>query len=277
MKRVLVVVCLLGGTAYADKDADAIKKVVTAQVASVGHGDQDGFAASFAKDAFLISPGGYVLGADAKTLFDHTWNAGESHDQLKVDKIVVGHQGDVAWVTVDVTDHETGFDSTFSKLRITELLAREGGAWQGRAFYYMPAVKEMPSDWADYPAKPEKPPGADGASSPIAAWLRSPADLAAHLRKGADVIVLGSAPGERGGAALLQSWKKLAFAIDWARTGGDGKTYAWVAARVSRTSKYKGKDVALPYWALLLAVKGASDWEVVGVQYGQEQPNSYDE
>ncbi len=272
MTRVLVVVCALGGIAHADKDADAVKKVITAQVATVDHGDGDAFAASFAPDAYLISNHGYFVGADAKELFEGTWSPGESHDALAVDKAVIGHQGDVAWATVDVTDHETGFGSATYKQRITELLVRENGAWKSRAFFYTSALEDKPANWAEYPAKAENPPGTDGASAPLTAWLKSPADLAAHLHKGADVIVLGSGPGERGGASLLASWKKLAFAIDWARTGGDGKTYAWVAARVSRTVKVKGKDTSEPYWAMLLAVKGATDWEIVSVHYGQQQP-----
>jgi len=90
------------------------------------------------------------------------------------------------------------------------------------------------------------------------------------------VIVLGSAAGERGlgadGAKLLGSWKKLAFTPAWTRAGGDGKTWAWLAARVSRKAKGKGRTVDEPYWALVLALRDAKDWEIVSVHYGQSRP-----
>jgi hypothetical protein len=263
--------------ARADADLDAVKKVVTAQAMSIQHDTPDVFAQSFAKDAFLIVYGGYYPGDRAADAYNRTWNAGESSNRVKIDKLVVGRDGDVAWAAAELTLHESAMgESSSGAYRLTELLVRDGAAWKGRAFLFSSGTKDDPARWADSPPRAEKPPGADGASSPIAAWLKSPGDLAAHLRKGDDVIVRGSEASERGAGAgaakLLTSWKKLAFAIDWARAGGDGTTYAWVAARVSRTAKVKGADVAEPYWALLLAHKGAADWEIVGLTYSQIQP-----
>jgi ketosteroid isomerase-like protein len=289
MTRSLVLACAavaaIPRAARADGDADAIRAIVTEQAEWVGRDHGNTFVSHFASDAFAILPTGYGIGpADVAVKEQHAWCFHEGGLDASVDKIAIGRQGDVAWVTADLTYVESGMDAPPAKVpvRWTELLVRDGKRWVVHAMASSQTTPDRPADWAGQPLT-DTAPGTDGAASPIAAWLKSPGELAKHLHKGDDVIVLGSAAGERGGGAgaakLLASWKKLAFAIDWARAGGDGKTYGWIAARVSRTVKVKRDDVAEPYWALLLAVKsaGASDWEVVGVHYSQQLPADSDD
>jgi hypothetical protein len=265
--------------ARADADAAAIKKIVQAQVSAVTGPDEKAFAATFDDDGFANLPGGYgittggIAGA-AKC----AWFVQEGVMNASLTKVVIGRQGDVAWVTADVMFTESLMDESPIKLpmRWTELLTREGKTWKAHALYESQAVKDDPDTWKVFDGPGDTPPGAETQGAPLAGWLASTGDLASHLHAGADVIALGSAAGERGegaGAAkLLGSWKKLAFKTAWSRAGGDGKTWAWLAARVSRSAKGAHGNVDEPYWALVLAIHGDRDWEVVGVHYGQTFP-----
>jgi hypothetical protein len=280
---VLVVLMVggLGGTARADADADAVTKLVQAQVKAIGNmeipeDDPITFAGTIADSAFVMLPSGYAATpADAEKQMHRTWCGHEATIVGRATKVVVGHAGDAAWVTADVKAVVGVMDSPAmtTMYRLTELLVRDRGAWKARAMLVSEAVKDEPQRWAKAPLDQDRPPGTATAGAPMADWLAHTGDLAAHVRAGADVVVLGSAPGERGdgprAAALLGQWKKLAFAVDWTRAGGDGKTYAWLAGRVSRTATVKGAAIKEPYWVLALAVMGAKGWEVVAVHYAQ--------
>jgi ketosteroid isomerase-like protein len=282
--RRLLASCLaiagLAGRAHADADADALARLVKAQVKAMTAPDADAFAASFDADAFAVLSGGYANGPRAiGKAMACSWSNPEGTYYFTQGKTVIGRQGDVAWVTADLTMTSRAMDSPPGKtpFRMTELLTREGAAWKAHALYVSAATADLPSSWTDpRELAGDSPAGAATADAPMLGWLAHPADLAAHLRKGTDVIVLGSAPGERGGASLLASWKKLTFAVDWSRAGGDGKTWAWLVARVSRDAKAGKVAVKEPYWLLALAVRGAADWEIVSLHYGQDHPEPDD-
>ncbi|HTJ44481.1 MAG TPA: hypothetical protein VL463_20395 [Kofleriaceae bacterium] len=279
--RTLLVVCVLGGIAHADKDADAIKKQVKQTVYLANGATAFDADTVFAADAFAMVPGGYANGPAAiDKAMVCSWSNPEGSYDIKLGKVVVGHQGDVGWATIDLAIRERAMDSPPATVpyRMTELFTRDGATWKAHAVYISMAIKDRAEDWGDdshYVSK-DSPPGAETRDAPMLGWLAHAPDLAAHLHKGADVIVLGSAPGERGGASLLGGWKKLVFATDWSRAGGDGKTWAWVVARVVRDVKVKDGIVKEPYWLLALAVKGAADWEIVSLHYGQDYPDPGD-
>jgi uncharacterized protein (TIGR02246 family) len=273
-------VAALAGAARADADANALGALVKAQVKAMTAPDADAFAATFDEDAFGVLAGGYANGPHAiGKAMACSWSNPEGTYYFTQGKTVIGRQGDVAWVTVDLTMTSKAMDmpAGTSHHRMTELLTRTSGGWKAHALYVSMATQDTPSMWTDeHLIADDNPPGAPTKDAPMLGWLTHPADLAAHLHKGSDVIVLGSAPGERGGASLLASWKKLTFAVDWSRAGGDGTSWAWLVARVSRDVKAGKAMVKEPYWVLALAVKGASDWEIVSLHYGQEHPEPGD-
>jgi ketosteroid isomerase-like protein len=282
MKGLLLVCAAMAaihGTARADADAAAIKKIVDAQMKAITNQDGKAFAATFDEDAFANLPGGYgITGGGVARAMKCAWTNPEGSYDPKLTKLVTGRQGDVAWATIDLVMTEALMDMRPIKtpMRWTELFTREGKTWMAHALYSSEPEKDDPEQWAGYDFTTDAPPGAPTDGAPLVGWLASTGDLAAHLHAGAEVVALGSAAGERGdgpGAAkLLASWKKLAFTTAWTRSGGDGKTWAWTAARVSRKAKGKHGLVDEPYWALVLAVHGAQDWEIVNVHYGQTHP-----
>jgi uncharacterized protein (TIGR02246 family) len=269
------------GAARADRDGDAVRAVVDQQIKAMAASDETAFADTCAADALVMLPGGYARGPAAIGKTVHVWLSSPLVEVVQLDRAVIGRAGDVAWVTADVTmsavpsDSETRFQM---RVRATELLTRDRGGWKVRAAFVSQGKKDDPTHWnAVLPA--ERVPGDEAAATaPLVAWLGKPADLAAHLHAGDDVIVLGSDAAERGAGAaaarLLGGWKKLAFTPQWVRAGGDGKTFAWVAARVVRKVTIKGlaHPIDEPYWVLALAIQGAAGWELVGVHYGQDPP-----
>jgi hypothetical protein len=275
---ICAVIAALSHVARADADADAVKQVVTAQADAIAGGDGKAFAATLADDAFVMLAGGYArTPAEAVTIVPKSGWPGRTV-RAKVTRAVVGRADAVAWVAAELIFAVKRKDRPVVNVpyRLTELLTRDGTAWKARAVTASMPTTDAPTDWVDQTID-EHPPGGDAdAKVPLRAWLGQPADLAPHLRAGGDVVVYGSDTGERGAGpaarSLLGRWKKLSFASAWVRAGGDGKTYAWVASRVMRTARLDDRYVQVPYWLLVLGVRGASDWEVVSVHYSQVPP-----
>ncbi len=269
-------------------DRAAVRQVLDAQVAAIGAHAAGDFAATFAAHPFALLPGGYATsGAEAGAAADAAWwspDLARAVVKAKVDAAVIGLAGDRAWITAEVTLSLRGAgerQATADRYRVTELLTREPAGWRAQAAHWSRPVRSNADAWS--PAQVEGdasgPGGPSGAAAPGAAWAADPAELATHLRAGKDVIVLGSAPRERGvgaaGARMLTSWKAIGFELDWARAAGDGATWAWVAGRVSRQIPDRGElsdPRRDPYWVLLLLVKTGAAWEVVSVHYGQTMP-----
>ncbi|MCE9578026.1 MAG: nuclear transport factor 2 family protein [Deltaproteobacteria bacterium] len=292
MRDVLGAAVVLGALAApvaAGNDTAAIRKVLDAQVKAISRHDGPAFAATFAPTIYAMLPGGYATSASSagKGAARGWWGADMMHVTAKarVAKAVIGQAGERAWITADLTlsevSAEDGSKGPDEAYRVTELLVRQKGAWKVHATYWSQAVPDEPGAWANTildgdDGMPDGDP-TPGNGAPGAAWAAKPADLAAHLRGGKDVVVLGSAPRERGegpaAATLLAGWKRIAFDVDWLRAGGDGTSYAWVAGRISRGVKDREQGtIHEPYWMMVLLVKGASDWEVVSAHYGQTSP-----
>jgi hypothetical protein len=280
MKRCSAIVCAVLGaisaTAHADAKAD-VKSVIAAQLAAVGKGDDGAFAATLDDGVFAMLPGGYAQGAkDTGLAVTRAWTTNDGLNSATLGKAVIGVKGTIAWATADVLlTYMLAGKPQLTPIRLTELFHADHGAWKAIALDASQAKKDDPEFWAEdaVAMDHDQPPGDDADAAPMKDWLAHPTDLAAHLRAGNDVVVLGSSAGERGdgaGAAkLLAGWKKLVFATDWARASTDDATYAWLAARVTRKVKGKHETIDEPYWALVLAVKGDHDWEIVSVHYAQ--------
>jgi ketosteroid isomerase-like protein len=270
--RALWILIALGGVAHADVDGDAVRHVIDAQAAAITAADAKAFAATFASDGFSALPGGYgETAAQAGAAMFRTMHPddGTSATPARIAKAVIGHDGGVAWATIDLgVQVPVGGKLTKRAYRVTELFTRDGAAWKARAIFASQVKRTYEGMTGDlsFPGGVE-----DAATLPMAPWLVSTAELARHLRAGPDVIVLGSSAGERGAgpaaAKLLQKWKKIPFSLVQGRAGGDGKTFAWLYMIVSN------EQDGQPYWALVLAVQGAKGWDVVGAHYAQEQPS----
>jgi ketosteroid isomerase-like protein len=280
-------VCTWAGVAFwalsgQARASDPVTAVLDAQSRAIGADDADGFAATFAPDGFALMPIGYATSAkDAGRVMSASWHPDEGDYQAKsasVQTAVIGHAAGVAWVTAEL---EIKFEDPLPSMtfRVTELLTRDHGRWRVQAYQASQALPDKPDDWFRMQEMPVA--GAHGTrGAALAGWLKHTATLAGHLHPGNDVIVLGSSSGERGagaaGAKLLHGWRHLAFKVEQARQGGDGTSYAWVAARVSRRAKTKAGTKRIPYWAMILAVKGTAGWEVVSVHYSQDVANEGD-
>jgi hypothetical protein len=273
-------IAAIHGTARADAQAD-VKKVLAAQMAAVTAGDEAAFAATLDDGVFAMLPGGYATTAkQAGAAMSRGWSKNDGLKSATLGKIVIGSKDTIAWATADVT-------VTFMAMgkaqptphRMTELFQNDHGAWKAIALYASRAIKDNPADWSNdaVAMDHDRPPGHEADGANMMDWLAHPTDLAKHLGAGKDVVVLGSATGERGdgaGAAkLLAGWKKLEFATDWARGSTDDATFSWLAARVTRKVKVKNDTIDEPYWALVLAVKGDKDWEIVSIHYAQDPPS----
>lgn len=280
--------CACAGVAVAAlarpaRAGDPVTAVLDAQSRAIARDDAKAFAATFAPDGFALLPIGYAASAaEAGKMMSATWHPTEGDYQAKsasVQTAVIGHAGGVAWVTAEV---KVGFEAPMPAMtfRVTELLTRDHGRWKVRAYQASQGLPDKPDEWLRMKEMPV--PGAHGTrGAALAGWLKGTATLARHLHPGNDVIVLGSAPGERAagaaGAELLRSWKGIAFTVEQARQGGDGKTFAWLAARVSRQARTKDRArKRIPYWAMVLAIKGAAGWEVVSAHYSQDVANEGD-
>ncbi len=292
MRVQLLLVCAAlaarsGSARAGDADAVAVRKVIDAEVKAVAKQDPVAFGATLASDVFVMLPGGYAIGPDHAAAAMGQWkNSDHTIEDARLTKATIGHAGDVAWVTADLTLEFSTMDAHGTQqaaYRMTGLYTRDHATWKARALYASSATKDEPARWAGAETN-EDVPGTDAAATaPLAGWFAKTSELAAHLHTSDDVVVLGSdtherAVGTAAAAKLLGQWKNLAFDLDWVRAGGDGKTYAWIAGRMTRMVKLEGAgntyyDVFEPYWALALAIKGAHDWEVVGVQYGQDPPS----
>lgn len=278
---VCAAIVALARVAHADAQAD-VKKVLAAQLKAVAANDEAAFAATLDDGAFVMLPGGYATSPDAAaSAMTRGWSKNDGLHAATLGKVVAGAKGEIAWVTADakLTFMAMGKPQV-TPYRVTELFQRDHGAWKAIAMFASQPVKDEPGRWADDAVllEADAPPGHDADGANLKEWIAHPADLAAHLRAGPDVVVLGSAAGERGdgpaAAKLLGSWKKLVFSTDWLRASTDDTTYSWLAARVTR--KVKTKDYGTldePYWLLALAVKGDAGWEIVSLHYAQDMPS----
>jgi len=261
--------------ADADTAAD-IKAVLLAQITAITAGDGAAFAKTIAaSDVFAILPGGYAsTAAQAGPIVQRAWPKGSNVASLTT--LVSGSQGDVAWATASLELKPSNPDFATGTYRATELFVRDGGTWKVHAISISTALQDIPQMWAkgDW-AKRDKPPGSNAKNSPLAGLLAHPADLASHLHASPEVVVLGAfterGEGPDAGKALA-AWKDVAFTTAWTRAGGDGKTYVWLAARVSRKVTVNAKPIDEPYWVLVLAIKGTKDWEIVSAHYSQLLP-----
>ncbi len=279
-----IAVALTIGTAPARADdRAAIRKVLDAQVKAIARHDGLAFARTFGKDGFAMLPGGYAPTATAAGVaMGRAWAAEAPAVKARVDKAVIGHDGATGWITADVTVVQADpadrrpHDVTY---RVTALLRRTGTAWLTQATYWSIAEPDDDQQWVNALYEDDGDDGDGGDAPPTApgfAWIAQPAELATHLRAGKDVVVLGSAPRERGagpaGAKLLAGWKRIRFAPAWRSAGGDGASYAWLAGRIERPAQANGETIQIPYWTLVLLVKAAGGWEVVSAHFGQTMP-----
>lgn len=279
---VCAVIAAQAAVAHADAKSD-VKKVIAAQVAAITKNDEPAFAATLDDSVFAMLPGGYAQGSPdgAASAMTRGWSKNDGLKSAVLGKVVVGAKDSIAWATADVkiTFMAMGKPTVYP-YRLTEMFQSDHGAWKAIALYASQPMKDDPGAWVDDAVRlgEDNPPGHETDGANMADWLAHPTDLASHLRAGGDVVVLGSSAGERGdgpgGAKLLAGWKKLAFATDWTRASTDDSTYAWLAARITRKAKAKEYGmVDEPYWVLVLAVKGADDWEIVSIHYAQDQPS----
>jgi hypothetical protein len=279
---VCAAIAALARAARADAQAD-IKKVLTAQMASVTKGDEAGFAATLDDSVFAMLPGGYAMGpTDAGAAMSRGWSKNDGLKSATLGKVVVGAKDTIAWATADakVTFMAMG-KAQVTPYRITEMFQADHGAWKAIALFASQPMKDDPTVWVDDAVRlgEDNPPGHETDGANMKDWLAHPGDLAAHLRAGNDVVALGSSAGERGdgpaAAKLLGGWKKLVFTDDWTRASTDDSTFSWLAARVQRKAKTKEYGITdEPYWVLVLAVKGDHGWEIVSVHYAQDMPSA---
>ncbi len=211
-----IAVALTIGTAPARADdRAAIRKVLDAQVKAIARHDGLAFAATFGKDGFAMLPGGYAPTATAAGVaMGRAWAAEAPAVKARVDKAVIGHDGATGWITADVTVVQADpadrrpHDVTY---RVTALLRRTGTAWLTQATYWSIAEPDDDQQWVNALYEDDGDDGDGGDAPPTApgfAWIAQPAELATHLRAGKDVVVLGSAPRERGAGPRAPScWR----------------------------------------------------------------------
>jgi hypothetical protein len=159
--------------------------------------------------------------------------------------------------------------------RVSELLVKTPAGWQIAAEF---ATEPRGDDEAARAAKAGKPapqlalPPGGGDASLLAAFGKLASDgVDADAAKRADLVAIGSAPGERtvGGAVLARGWNaywkgrvKIASSVAGIAPSG---TTGWVAANVSQAKS----GYAIPFTLFCIFDKtAAGDWSLVHVHFG---------
>jgi SnoaL-like domain len=250
-----------------DAKAD-IKAMLDAQAKAIVSGDVEAFVHTIGLDSFTVLPGGMgETPVQAAIASRHSWHdAGAT--AAKYGKVVIGVDGTVAWVTAELA---VTMKSKVTAYRVSELLTRRPGGWAARAMMVSRPVAKFTGSVDDDSLAVV--PGAAPAPEKVAMadWITDLGGLGPHLRAGKDVVVLGSAAGQRGdGAAaaksLLAAWKKRTFIAQDLRGGSDDTSYAYVFGVI------RDADGGAPSWVLLEGVRHGDAWDVVGVHVSQDRP-----
>lgn len=158
-------------------------------------------------------------------------------------KPLIGATADAAWVVADLTqldvmvyDCPPALARCHPKrpVRLSELVVKTPKGWQVVAAHVQARAK---GGGAEPDALP-----ATTAAGPLTAWLVDPAALDAALANDANVVVLGTEPGERAvgkkaAHKLLGGWRKLKLSIAGAPREVHGARWAYAAANVDWTRK----------------------------------------
>ena len=246
------------------------RAILKQQLASLA--DEDGFAASFTKDATVLTP----LGSSRV----HAPNASVAsavaflnpHAQVKkatFDHYTSGGNSQVAWFAADlqltIVSHEPGGPPSTEKHTVRAIELIDGAASWNVAVAAFTNVGPL----ATYGTSTINDPTDAG---PLTKLLVAPETLAGNLADGA--VVFGTEPKERGvgtteAKALLARWKKLTITLDTPSTVHEVRTgtYGYAIANVSLVTKPGAAPYKLNAFVLALPAAG-NRWSVVGASYG---------
>ncbi len=270
MRSIVVAMCLVSRVAYADLTDDAgaaAKQLLADEVKAINAGDAKAFAATFLEDGMAILP----TAADIAVPDQQTIEAAAKHWLATVGKLTVKLEtvhvpaqqtiGVGAWFDADLVAGTTHLRATGIVIR-SEIM-KNGEAVEGPFKMAALHLSEAADDAAVLAAAAAgKLPAPPALTKNALAYL-DPASIAKRARniyENPVACAIGSAPGERAlgdkaVARLLAGWKTLKLGASVAVRGRDPDAmwgFEWSVGTVEATFTVKGKQVKVPYRALLI-------------------------
>ena len=256
--------------------AAEVRALVTAHARALAAKDADAAKASFSADALVWLPTSTKLAATPDEIvrgLDDSWfGRVDGPDRVVAKDVKIGGLGaDAAWVSARLEMGGTyeGADAPVGKryayaVHMTALARKQGGAWKLAVAHYSEAIpgKRAVEHVARREVEALAPiPGGipGGETDQAAAWLASPAELAAHLSRDPATVLVGSSPGEKAvGAAragrMLGTWKKVKLAVSGPVRELRGEGWLVVAAHLDSPVHTGDGDVTGEDRALVIFV-----------------------
>ena len=273
----LLLSLVLTTPAAAQKPAEIARKFFDAQLAALSKGDDAAMKATFAADAIVL--GTFDESEPIVNMpsgFQDALMSGSPHDTFKkaaTKSFVAGGNDQMQWFTAEIEatfdNHEPESRPTKNNKRITRITAVIAG---NKA---IAAVFDRPNPSQGYYSGEHVKIGNPTKSLTLAPLLANPAELAKNLAP--DVVILGTDKKERavGRAAaqkMLRSWTKLGLELGADSREVVTKSYAFaqVSVMFRKPGREKGKELAFPMTALVVAVPQGDGYSVVLAHYAND-------